>query len=209
MTAGIAAERMTQVRRVAAGLMALCAALLSARPMHAQAPDDADAEWIARPFALEAQLGLGTPLGIAGIAADYSVLPWVSVLAGAGWGMGGVQLSVGSRARLLRMGRSRLTLQLDYSIGGAALSSSAGVGGGAEIRAERAHWLDAAVGVERRMASGVLARMYFGYSFLLGMNDWRCVETQQGVRTACSQRPADLLIGPGVFTFGLSAGYAF
>jgi len=207
---------MTQVRGLAPLLMAIAlgpgaTGLLVARPARAQTPDGAGSEWVARPFALEAQLGLGAPLGLAGVAADYSVLPWLSAVAGAGWSTGGLQVSAGARARLLPIARSRLTLQLDYSLGGAMVSSTPVVGGGgAEIQAERAHWLHAALGVERRAANGVTARIYAGYSFLLGMDDWRCEDTSQGAaNTACSERPEDLLIGPGVFSFGFSAGYAF
>ena len=53
-----------------------------------------------RPFALEGRLGLGTPLGFAGVALDVTPVPWASFNIGIGQGGHGAQYAGMARVRL-------------------------------------------------------------------------------------------------------------
>ena len=60
--------------------------------------------WETNPFSLELQFGLGSPLGLAGLALDYAVSPAVSLNAGVGVAASGFQGAVSMRVRLVRFG---------------------------------------------------------------------------------------------------------
>lgn len=77
-----------------AGLFCACAVavLTAGEPLRAQAlipigdaRRTASNSWSEHPVAVEVQAGLGTPLGLLGIAVDFSPLDWWSVGAGVGW----------------------------------------------------------------------------------------------------------------------------
>jgi len=53
-----------------------------------------------RPVALEGRLGLGTPLGFAGVALDVTPVPWMSLNIGVGQGAAGGQYAGMARVRL-------------------------------------------------------------------------------------------------------------
>ena len=53
-----------------------------------------------KPFALEGHLGLGTPLGFAGVALDVTPMSWVSLNLGVGQGADGAQYAGMARVRL-------------------------------------------------------------------------------------------------------------
>lgn len=62
-------------------------------------------------FAAEAQLGLGTPIGAAGVMFDADIHPDVSLSAGAGWGFGP---QIGG---LLRYRRGRVPMRWGFGLG--------------------------------------------------------------------------------------------
>ena len=104
-------------------------------PHHdADTTDDADAPsatatappspWATQPLVLEAQFGLGTPLGLAGIAMDYSPVPILGLNLGVGLGLGGVQYAFASRLRVVRAGRRKqVALYLSGGVSGGAFNT--------------------------------------------------------------------------------------
>jgi hypothetical protein len=53
-----------------------------------------------KPFAIEGHVGLGTPLGLIGVALDMTPMPWVSFNLGLGEGVDGTQYEAMARVRV-------------------------------------------------------------------------------------------------------------
>jgi hypothetical protein len=160
-----------------------------------EAPEAQSSPWVTDPWALELHAGLGTPVGYLGVALDYSPLRWLSIDAGVGIGSGreggSAHAALGARARLLRLGERRIYAGVDYSTGGWVATSLDPVGGlaprhgGSEdsrvVYAKRLHWVQPAVGIEQRFASGALLRLYAGMAVLMNPDGLRC-EWRSGAR---------------------------
>jgi hypothetical protein len=75
--------------------------------------------WETRPFMVEAHLGIGTPVGLVGIAFDYSPWALLGLNLGVGLGVSGPEYAFTSRVRLLRVGRrTRVALYLGAGVSG-------------------------------------------------------------------------------------------
>lgn len=72
--------------------------------------------WSERQFALEAHVGVGTPYGLGGLALDYTPIRWLSLNAGAGAGLDGLQSAFMLRTRY-PFGRLAPTLSGGVSYG--------------------------------------------------------------------------------------------
>jgi hypothetical protein len=86
-------------------------------PIGSARRSDAESAWEAHPLVLEVHLGLGMPLGLVGVAADYSVLDWWAVGVGGGVNNAGPQGAVLSRIRVVGNLRKALTVEAGYSLG--------------------------------------------------------------------------------------------
>jgi hypothetical protein len=135
-----------------------------------------------RHLMLEGSLGLGTPVGIAGIAVDYSPWPFLGLNLGIGLGLAGLQYGFTPRVRLFRAGKhTQVALYLGAGASAGAykqpsvnfdLFSSLDDGGdpGPSAPTSRwamAYWANAEIGVEIRKEAGPAFRPYLGVSRLL------------------------------------------
>jgi hypothetical protein len=162
------------------------AAETSAREEDAKAAEDSSGPVVPDLFAtrhlmLEGSLGLGTPVGIAGFAVDYSPWPFLAVNLGIGIGLAGLQYGLTPRVRLFGAGKHTqvalylgagvsagaykqpsvsfdLTSELDDAEPGPAVPVS---------RWAMAYWANAEIGVEIRKEAGPAFRPYLGVSRLL------------------------------------------
>jgi hypothetical protein len=142
--------------------------------------------WRARPFAIDALIGIASPVGVAGLAIDYAPVEALSLSAGAGTNLFGWQISGMLRWRFNPERRTSLSLGAGYSQGAhhQARGTQDGVFSvltgplssmGEDNLQERdwrvARWLNVELGVERREERGVDARGFAGVAFLLDPDD--------------------------------------
>ena len=158
-----------------------------------------------RRLALEAHLGLATPVGTAGFIAEYSVLPFLGLGAGVGISPGNrentVLGAIVARLRPLRVRQNALVIGTAYSFGRFHLFQfNIGDTPSETIGAPLAHFAQADIGWERRSPHGFLIRLGIGAAFLLNPSDLTC--TQSG--SPCTPPASKTL-----FTFDLALGYAF
>jgi hypothetical protein len=151
-----------------------------------------------QPLAVELQLGLNAPLGLAGLAIDYSLIPALALNAGVGLGLSGVQWGAGARVRVFRFANGRDTNHF-------AITCGAGVAGGAFDTAhadvlgisidgsqytpepqvahyhfDQAIWATTDVGFEMRFGPHFLFRPELGLSALLNPSDGFPVNGSRG-----------------------------
>ncbi len=170
--------------------------------------------WDLRPIVVEAQFGAGTPIGIAGLAIDYSPVPILGLNVGVGLGLGGVEYAFGSRLRVVRAGRrTHVAVYLGGGVSGGAYNTEYagpniavdGSQGDFESPVPHYHW-DAAfwtnleAGVEIRFKSNFSLRPFAGAAYLLNPNAGVAVIGQHGDAPAPPERWLPYL--------GLAIGYA-
>jgi hypothetical protein len=192
-------------------------------PHHdADTTDDADAPsatatappspWATQPLVLEAQFGLGTPLGLAGIAMDYSPVPILGLNLGVGLGLGGVQYAFASRLRVVRAGRRKqVALYLSGGVSGGAFNteyetlvpvdgSQGGESPVAHYHWDAAYWTNLEAGVEIRVRQHLSLRPFAGAAFLLNPSAGTAVIGQYGEVPAPAERWIPYM--------GIAIGYA-
>lgn len=172
----------------------------------------------ARPWLLEAQLGIAMPTGIAGAFLDYSILPALSLAAGAGTNLVGFEVAAELRLRAeLRPGHA-LTLAGGYSLGPHTQTRATQLGvfsllfgpmtsmGEPQFpsayRWDLARWVNVSVGYERRKPSGFSVRVFGGPAFLMNPEDGRPSETENPRQLLAFERLATLVFA------GLAMGHA-
>jgi len=164
------------------------AAMAQSRPQEAPpvAPQQQPAElphpWRERPLAFDATLGIATPYGLAGLSAEYAPIEHLSFSAGVGTNIYGWQLAGMTRLRFTPEQRSSIYAGAGYSQGkheqwegnhDGVFSLFLGpmtANGHNPKRGhtwETARWLNFELGLERREARGVDARVFGGSAFLL------------------------------------------
>ena len=136
------------------------------------------APWIKKPLALEAQLGLGAPLGLAGAALDVSPSPGFSLNFGAG---------VGHSTRSLQLaGVARMRIIAAH---GFAVGPEAGLAMGRyeehidcpdghcppEWHWNRAVWGNVGLFLERRSDTGLALRWSFGAASIFNLASAECL----------------------------------
>lgn len=161
------------------------------------------------------------PLGLVGVAADYSVLDWWSLGLGIGTNNRGVQGAALTRIRVIGGLRKALTLETGYSVGnyqgsdflGNMMGSHAGIGvdSGYEFRVSPAHWIYIGPGYESR-AGHFVFRLFAGWALRLNSDGATCItnETRQVIDCSTAKRlygTADA--SPMVPYVGIASGYAF
>ncbi len=138
-------------------------------------------------FAAEAQLGLGTPIGVAGVMFDADVHPDISLTAGAGIGFGP---QIGA---LLRYRRGHVPYRWGFALGASRgragdkftdyLEGSPTYG----PHWDPGWWANFEFFVERRYETGVRWRCMFGGTAVVNVQDcvWESADSQNGTR--CSK----------------------
>lgn len=170
----------------------------------ADAPGDASAAsatatappnpWAAQPLVGELQFGVGTPLGLAGVAVDYSPLPILGLDLGIGLGLGGVQYAFATRLRPIRAGRR--THVGVYLSGGVSMGAFNTEYAGPDVAVDgsqgdsenpvphyhwdAAYWMNLEAGVEIRLATRLSLRPFAGAAFLLNPSAGTAVSGQRG-----------------------------
>jgi hypothetical protein len=170
----------------------LTAPVPAAQPLVSPDPPDAEDEqpdapprlpdpWVTRPIMVEGHLGFGTPVGILGIALDYSPWSLLGLNLGIGLGLSGPEYAFTSRVRLLRLGRrTHVAIYLGAGVSANAYDQPSAIGaipldgGQSESANEKAHfhwdmayWANLEAGVEIRLRSRISLRPYLGISRLL------------------------------------------
>jgi len=175
-----------------------CFGLLTASNANAE-PD----AYVERPLALCAQVGLGTPLGFYGIAADYAVHPNISIEAGVGSGLVGTQVAAQVRARVAQLDSNWLSLGVGVSEGHYEHREPFFGIEYAPTVVDRAYWANAELSFERRTLGGFQVRAYAGAGAVFAGERQRCYDGDAGTMP-CSGSARGLW-NPYI---GISLGYA-
>lgn len=215
--------------RAAPVWVALSSLLLStAASAQALPPPPAERPY-ARPLAVMAQLGFGTPTGYYGLAVEAAPIPEVVLSLGAGMGSGpyckalgsqpspatltcdrwhrDLQVAVQGRTRLVVRGPTAFALGGGYSTGGYTWVELT-TDGPAYKSMERAHWANLEASWEGRHESGASVRLFAGYAFLLNPSALACVGWGAGAGsfTHCKEDHAG--DGHRLFYLGIALGWA-
>ena len=140
------------------------------------------APWLRRPFAIEAQAGLGAPLGLGGIAFDYSPSAGFSANLGAGIGESTHSLQLAGQLRI------RIILAHGFAAG-----AEGGVAVGRysedldcpngrcppEWRWDRAIWGNVGLLLEARTDGGLAFRWSFGGAAIFNVTAAECVRCDE------------------------------
>jgi hypothetical protein len=176
--------------------IALCGVILfGAR--HASA-DDASA-FETRPTAIYAQLGLGTPLGWAGVELERTLTSFLAVSAGIGMGFAGPQLAAMPRLRL-EEGRFAFTVGAGLSRGRYRWSDNCSLDCTPTVMRGTVTWANLEGGIERRLANDLSLRAFVGFGHVL-VGHLTC---ESG--TFCGATSDD---GRDLGSFGAALGWAF
>ncbi len=172
--------------------------LLAATIAHAE-PEP----YVERPLAVSAHGGFGTPLGFYGVAADIAVHRNVSIEAGLGQGLVGVQLAAQARARFVRVGSQWLAFGAGLSAGHYEHRDPFFGIEYAPTVVDRAFWANVELSLERRAVGGFSVRYYLGAGAVFAGERVRCYDGDAGTMP-CSGSARGLRT-PYV---GVSLGYA-
>ena len=160
-----------------------------------------------KPVALEGHLGVGTPLGLVGVALDVTPVRWVSLNLGVGHRTEGTQFAAMTRARF---SPTPVTGGFGAGISGGRYTWSTYsflLGPRSEHASVDREWKTALWGnvdfhFEGRSGGGFQWRIYVGYATLLNPNQSTCsFEAPDGQRL-CSERLSNIYVGSAM-------GYAF
>jgi hypothetical protein len=184
--------------------------------------DDAESEappkwpdpWVTKPIVVEGQFGLGAPLGLAGLALEYSPVPFLGIDLGVGLGRGGVQYAFATRLRLLRAGhRNHVAPYLGAGVSAGGFNTdypgpNISVDGSQtfhEDTVEHYHfdmalWMNLEAGADLRLGPHVTLRPFAGAAFLLNPGAGTAVTGQLGEVPTPPDRWLPYL--------GLAVGYA-
>lgn len=158
-----------------------------------------DEVWTTQYVTVEAHLGAVTPYGMAGLALDFSPLPWVSLNVGGGAGLDGAQ--VGGMVRLrFPMGSFAPTISAGTSFG--SFKEYGGLFHHVRRSVDWAMWINGDLGLEYRWSNGARLRAYGGMAQTQRAVDCRVEDGGYG-SGACDGRGIEKVYG------GLALGYAF
>ena len=180
-------------------VLTIAIALTLAASVHGQEAAPTTDVWSERPLALEAHAGLGTPYGLGGLALDYTPIRWLSLNAGAGAGMDGLQTALMLRARY-PFGRLAPTVSGGISYGD--FKEYGGFFHDVQHTVDGAMWAKVDLGLESRWSGGVRVRAYGGLGQTLTAADCRA-EDDTDKSVSCSGEGIEIFYG------GLALGYGF
>jgi len=166
---------------------------------------DGVSEFQNRPTAVYAQLGLGTPLGFAGVEAEHMVTPDYAVSVGAGYGTGGPQAA--AMLRMLAGGdRSKFVIGAGVSGGRTIWTDWAGFPDdeGAVRKIGTVAWGNLEIGGEHRFRNGFGLRYFGGYGRIIA-GDLIC-EAGNRYDVCVANHKDD---GYNLIYTGIAVGYAF
>jgi hypothetical protein len=129
---------------------------------------DVVGEFQSRPTAIYGQVGLGTPLGFAGVEVEHLVTPEYAVSVGTGYGTGGPQLA--AMVRLLAGGdRSKFTLGAGVSGGGYTWEDYGSFPDdeGLPRKSGTVAWGNLEIGGEHRFRNGFAVKYFGGYGHVI------------------------------------------
>jgi len=166
---------------------------------------DGVSEFQNRPTAVYAQLGLGTPLGFAGVEAEHMVTPDYAVSVGAGYGTGGPQAA--AMVRMLAGGdRSKFVIGAGVSGGRTIWHDWAGFPDdeGTIQKIGTVAWGNVEIGGAHRFRTGFALKYFGGYGHIIA-GDLACPS---------GSRQDDCLMfhkddGHNLIYTGIAVGYAF
>jgi hypothetical protein len=175
-----------------------------------KAPDP----WATKSMVAEGQFGIGAPLGLAGVAIDYSPVPLLGFNLGLGLGLSGAQVAFATRVRLFRAGhRNHVAPYLGAGLSAGAFDTNPpgpdvpldGSQGFRETPSAHYHfdaalWTNLEAGADLRLGPHVSLRPFVGAAFLLNPSAGTAVIGQRG----------EVPEPPGRWLpyFGLAIGYA-
>ncbi len=166
---------------------------------YAQGKPAANDVWTERPLAIEAHAGVGTPYGLGGLAVDYTPIRWLSLNAGAGAGMDGLQSALMLRTRY-PFGRFAPTLSGGISYGD--FKEYGGFFHDVRQTVDGAVWTKVDLGLEYLCSGGIRVRAYGGMGTTLAAAECRGADDTGG-SPKCSGEGIEMLYG------GLAVGYGF
>lgn len=181
-------------------ILALTLAALLA-PAAAKAADGVT-EFEARPTAIYAQLGVGTPLGFIGVEAEQTVMPTWAVSAGAGLGLAGPQAAVMTR-KLLGGDRSKFVIGAGLSGGQYRWEDLCIDSDGCTQKTGLVAWGNLEIGGAHRFGNGFALRYFGGYGRLIA-GDLACEQATSAHCMTYHQNDGYNLVYTGV-----AIGYAF
>jgi hypothetical protein len=190
--------------------------------------DNRQSGWDRRPWAIELNLGIATPVGVAGLMLDYAPLTSLSLGCGAGTNlffdtkMHGVEAACMVRFRALSDSQRALALGFGASIGpflktevfamgtlGPFLGPLTALREGPPPRErvwDAAGWLNFEMGYEKRTLEGVTFRVYVGVAHMLNPEDARPLEPP----TDAFDRDRDVVeLSTTLMYFGVAPGRAW
>jgi len=166
---------------------------------------DVVSEFQHRPTAIYGQIGLGTPLGFAGVEVEQMVTPESAVSVGTGYGMGGPQLA--AMVRLLAGGdRSKFIVGAGVSGGRYTWEDYLAFPDdeGSPRKSGTVAWGNLAIGGEHRFRNGFALKYFGGYGHVIA-GDLVC---EAGARhDVCVMFHED--DGDSLIYTGIAVGYAF
>ena len=206
---------------VTIGFASLIVASVATSPSGAAPPPEDEDPWTARPFALEAQVGVGAPHGAAGAAVEWAPTRWLVVGAGTGVAFSGLLLGQTwvQEALAIRLRRCLGTVGLSGGLGWSTgpyawfydgSRAPEGWKASQSILREwrRAHWVNLEVAVEHRRPSGLQLRALLGLGAVMNPAAGVC---RYYTGDTCDALDAALADGKGEGTpyFALAVGYGF
>jgi hypothetical protein len=126
-----------------------------------------------RTVTLAGHLGLGAPVGFAGLTGEWTPREWVALGAGGGMGLSGVQGVVGGRLRWIVDERLAVFAGASVSVGPYEWTELV-FDAPSRKRSTFALWTNLEAGVEGMAPSGFTARFSGGYGRLLNDDALRC-----------------------------------
>jgi hypothetical protein len=169
--------------------------LVCTRDKVAWADDDSSpgASWARRPLAIDAQLGAGTPYGVAGLSLEVSPLRYVTLASGAGWGANGLQIALSTRGRYPFNATTAVAFGLGGSTG-AYKESYPSIGDKEWVKTwDRAYWLSSEIALEYQRMGGARIRIYLGIEKLLNSGSSACSSNDNMIAQCVSSSNGELL----------------
>jgi hypothetical protein len=187
--------------RALAPIVVLVAVALG--PAAAQAQEPPAAQWHGPTLAVEAQLGLGAPLGLAGGAIEIAG-DWFALSAGLGAGVSGLQVGGTARYRLRLARIFNINIGAGLSAGAYEWTEPFIFDNAARKRWDTAYWANGELGFEFGPFSGFRVRPFVGMGSILNRDDAVCIGDAVGHCEAVHS-------GDGFFLpyLGVALGYVF
>jgi hypothetical protein len=168
----------------------------------------------AKPFLLAVDIGLGTPIGLAGLEAQFNPLRSLGFAAGVGTNDVGLQVMLALRPRYAVTSVVAFSGSVAWSIGPDRQSEQAFLGNdGPEHIPEfdrdwsHAQWINADVGVEVREV--IQFRPYVGIARLLNVDDFRCSNASAEDLPVCKSLSGEVAPWAVYPYVGFSVGVVF